>query len=408
MTVGAELRVDGSKAGMSKRAIREVLDDEIRLEREGSQFRIKGLSMMIVRQEMDVILGLLADAGADDVFLSSESPLCAKINGTVHRLADRNLSVQEISGLIGEMHMASTPGRLASGDVDFLYSVPVSNMKSWRFRCNGTGIMGTQGTANGMALAMRSIPDCPPSMDDLDVPTELRNNLFHDNGIVIVTGPTGSGKTTLLGSFVRHAATMAEGKHIISYESPPEFDYFAIPNPTGLIETSDVGIGGHLRDYASAVRNSLRRNPDIILCGEARDRETIEGAIEASMTGHLVFTTSHTNQVAPTISRMANIFPEGDRAKITDALISSVRGIIHQRLVRQPDGRGRTAVMEWLFFDQAVREELYKHSDSDLTPVIARLVQEKGYPLGRDLKTKYAAGRIMDDDCRRIIMELKR
>lgn len=392
---------------MSSGDSRVVLDDPIRLDREDNRFQLKGMSMMVVRPEMDVILGLLAEAGADDVFLSSESPLCAKIGGVVHRLAERNLSVQEISNLIGEMHMASTPGRLASGDVDFLYSVPVNSMKSWRFRCNGTGIMGTQGTSNGMALAMRSIPDCPPSMDDLNVPAELREQLFHDNGIVIVTGPTGSGKTTLLGSFVRHAATMRDGKHIISYESPPEFDYFAIPEPTGLIETSDVGMGGHLKDYASAVRNSLRRNPDIILCGESRDRETIEGAIEASMTGHLVFTTSHTNQVAPTISRMANTFPEGDRAKITDALISSVRGIIHQRLVRKPGGRGRTAVLEWLFFDQSIREELYKHSDSDLTPVIARLVKERGYPLSRDLKAKYQAGLVLDDDCRRIIMELK-
>lgn len=380
--------------------------DDIRLYKEGSRYLLINMPEMLSKESFDHILTLLAEEGADDVFLSSDNPLCAKINGTVHRMSHRYLSDYEVAEILRAVHMESTPGRLASDDADFAYQVPVSEHKSWRFRCNGTGIVGPMGTSNGLAFTLRSIPARPPTMDQLGVPQEIREMVFPDNGIVIVTGPTGSGKTTLLASFIDHAATQQDGKHIIVYESPPEFDYHSIPNQTGLVDVSEVGVGGHLRSWPKAIRNSLRRNPDIIVCGEARDAETIEGALDASMTGHLVFTTAHTNQVAPTILRMANVFAEGDRHKVVDSLISNVRGIIHQRLVRTPDGNGRTPILEWLGFDGTIRDALYKTEINQLTSAINHFVVERGRPLGADLAEKYEAGRVCDEDCIRIAQEL--
>lgn len=374
---------------------------------DSGRYLLDGLPKLLARENMNEFFSLLAAAGADDIFISSDNPLCAKIDGAIHRLTDRQLSRHEIMSLVGEIHQESTPSKLSSEDQDFIYTIPVDATKSWRFRCNGTGKMGILGSMQGVSLTMRVIPGCPPTMDALSVPSGIRDIAFPDSGIVIVTGPTGSGKTTLLASFVYAAATAPKGKHIISYESPPEYDYDLIPGQTGLVETSQVGFGGHLKDYPSAIRNSLRRNPCIILCGESRDKETIQGAIEASMTGHLVFTTAHTNRVAPTIMRLANVFPEGERAKIIDALISSVRGIIHQRLVRKPDGRGRTAVQEWLGLGASHRDKLYQADPRHLTPCIDGFVEEYGRSLGTDLVNKFEQGLVHQDDCMSILQELK-
>lgn len=380
--------------------------DGTELYTEGDHWKLFDMPSFVTREHFDPILTMLADAGAEDIFVSSDSPLCAKVNGRVHRLTDRYLGHEEVAQLLGEIHMESSPGRVASEDVDFTYTVAISEYKSWMFRCNATGIMGTRGSTSGIAMALRAGAGMPPTLDMLKVPQWLRDMLFPDNGIIIVTGPTGSGKTTLLAAIINHAATLPFGKHILSYESPPEFDYHAIPDQTGLVEVSQIGRGGHLLDYPKATRNSLRRNPDIIVYGEARDPETIEGAINASTTGHLVLTTAHTNQVAPTLSRMANVFSEGDRDKIVDALISNVRGVIHQRLVRTPDGKGRTPILEGLSIDAGMRERLYGTHLNELTSKIQGFVNESGYPLGKDLSAKYNQGRVSDEDCMRIAQEL--
>ncbi len=346
----------------------------------------------------------LYEWGVDDIILQDGEILAAQRHGEIIDVGSRPLDLETVEFILNGMYKTSASATLQQGD-DHNFTFPVRKDRdtTYRFRVNATAAMGMHSNPVGIDITMRSIAQIPPTMEQLGVPTELEAALFPRTGVVIVGGATGSGKTTLLGSVVRRILTNPKGRRVLTYESPIEFDYRSIPNRTGRIAQSDVYV--MLKDYAHATANSLRRHPDDIILGEARDAETIQGAIHNAETGHTVYTTVHVNSVGEMLSRMAGVFPENERARAISGLIGSSRVLIYQDLLPTVDGR-RCAAREYLVITDDLRRKLYSTSEDQITKVMIEMVHEHGRPLMRDVEDHYREGRISQATYERFYAEL--
>lgn len=229
------------------------------------------------------------------------------------------------------------------GSTDISYSVP----GLCRFRVN---IFRQRGT---YAIVMRVIPTTPPNWQDLDLPVAVRNVAELKNGLVLVTGPTGSGKSTTLAAVI-DLINATKKYHIVTIEDPIEFIH---EHKQGTVHQRELH--SDTPDFALALRAALRQAPKVILVGEMRDRETIEVAMEAAETGHLVLSTLHTIDAAKTIDRIIGVFPKIEEAAIRTRLAQSFRRIISQRLMPKIGG-GRTAAIEILVSNSRTREYIEK------------------------------------------------
>ncbi len=214
------------------------------------------------------------------------------------------------------------------------------------------------------------------------------DSLYQDeNGIV----HHNSGKSTFLASVFRHLLENDQ-KHILTYEAPIEFVYDEIKDRKGIISQSEIPT--NLPSFARAVRNSLRRAPDVILIGESRDPETIAGCITASQTGHAVYTTTHVNSSAASISRMIGEFPAAERSSMALKLLDSVRTIVHQRLIKNQDGSGRVAVREYIIFDADFKSSLMETSWENWTMEIQKEMNKRQTSLKYDVARKIEEGKL--------------
>jgi defect-in-organelle-trafficking protein DotB len=301
-----------------------------------------------------------------DIILSSDNPPCVLLHGNVIKIGYRNLGSQEMLTLCNEISVGGGSQVQSGHDVDFAYEIPNSeNTHFYRFRANITGSVG------GPALTFRSIPENPPTMEAYGVERDLQKLLMFDKGLGLVTGSTGSGKSTLLASLFRDRVTR-ESKNFITYESPVEFNFYGL-NGLGLITQSDIPFA--LPDFKAAVRNSLRRAPHVVMVGEARDADTIDGMVTEVRTGHAVYSTVHTESVAGTVDRMIRVFPPDQWESARVAILDSMRVIVHQRLVPTVDGK-RTALREWLAFDADLKDELLSMPLSEITGFLNRHIGE--------------------------------
>ena len=218
------------------------------------------------------------------------------------------------------------------GACDTSYSIP----DLARFRVN---IFRQRGT---YAIVMRTIPMVIPSFDDLKLPPQLKDIAALKNGIVLVTGPTGSGKSSTLAAIIR-LINETKAYHIVTIEDPIEFMH-----PHGKSTIHQRELHSDTPTFALALRAALRQAPKVILVGEMRDRETIEIAMTASETGHLVFSTLHTIDAPKTVERIIGEFPVAEQTAIRNRLAQSFRYIVSQRLLSRKDGHGRVAAIEIL------------------------------------------------------------
>ena len=230
-----------------------------------------------------------------------------------------------------------------TGDVDFGYEIP----KISRFRANFFN------QRCGVSAVFRQIPSKVLSFDDFEkfdapLPPVLKKLSMLHKGLVLVTGPTGSGKSTTLAAMVDYANKNRKD-HIITIEDPIEFVH---ESKGCLVNHREVGV--HTRTFSSALRGALREDPDIILVGEMRDLETIELALTAASTGHLVFGTLHTQSAAKTVDRIIDVFPAEQQNKIRATLSEALRGVVAQNLFRRIDKKGRVAALEILVFTTAI------------------------------------------------------
>lgn len=229
------------------------------------------------------------------------------------------------------------------GSADISYSAPGMG----RFRVN---IFRQRGT---YAIVMRVIPTRPPNWQELDLPMAVRNVADLKNGLVLVTGPTGSGKSTTLAAVI-DLINSTKRYHIVTIEDPIEFMH-----EHKLSTVHQRELHSDTPDFALALRAALRQAPKVILVGEMRDRETIEVALEAAETGHLVLSTLHTIDAAKTIDRIIGVFPKAEEAAIRTRLSQSFRRIISQRLLPKVGG-GRKAAIEILVANSRTKEYIEK------------------------------------------------
>jgi twitching motility protein PilT len=232
---------------------------------------------------------------------------------------------------------------IQNGSVDLSYSIP----QKTRFRVN---IFSQRGT---YAIVLRVIPEGIPTLQSLNLPAELANVCKLKNGVVLVTGPTGSGKSTTLAAMI-YQINHDFAYHIITIEDPVEYMHKHIKSTVNQRE-----LGSDTKTFALALRAALRQAPKVILIGEMRDVETIEIAMEAAETGHLVLSTLHTIDAAKTIDRIVGVFPKDQEAQVRTRFAQSFRYVISQRLLPK-EGGGRVAVLEILKSTMRTRDYVLK------------------------------------------------
>ncbi len=329
--------------------------------------------------------------GSSDITFQSDRPAYHEIDGVLYPATFRPLDAADMQVLLHKIYGPEALARLASGtDLDLSYEVKPDRYTRVRFRVNITPILSRGRDAS--QITMRVLPNAPPTMADLNIEADVMENWKPRQGMVIITGPTGSGKTTLLAAGCRMLLERPHGcGKMLTYESPIEYVYDVIKSPRSLVAQTEIP--RHLPDFARGVRNALRRKPEIILVGEARDRETISAAIEASQTGHTVYTTTHTIGVAATVQRMISTFGPEERSERAYALMETIRMICTQALVPKSKG-GRMGVREWMKFPDEVREKLLDMDYRDWGANIQRMIPNYGRTMAASAQISFEKGLI--------------
>lgn len=354
--------------------------------------------------DLESLLEFCSRIGASDITLQTAEPVVAEIRGRLHKITRHKLSTSEVGELLNAIYGANGTTQILSGrDVDTHYEFRPSRMERYRYRINGTGCY-VEGH-DGIQITIRTIPSEPPTLQQLDLPQEIVEAIAPQEGVVYVTGATGSGKTTLLASMIRYIAEdpLCHRK-ILTYEAPIEFVYDGIQKPTAVISQSEIP--KHLPSFADGVRNALRRKPRLILVGEARDHETMAAVLEASLTGHPVYTTLHTTGVPETIRRLIGTFPAEERLGRTIDIIETLRLVIWQKLVPTVDGK-LTALREYLIFNEDVRDELLEAEPHKITAATRDLLHARGQTMIADARKKFEEGVISEREFRIIAKESK-
>jgi twitching motility protein PilT len=291
---------------------------------------------------------LRISARVSDLFFSPGKPPLVEINGKLAPAgAARPLTSEDTrriaADLIGNNQIA-TDNLKRLGSCDVSYSLPGSN----RFRVN---VFMQRGTC---AIVMRVIPGKAPDFASLNLPSELGKISELRNGIVLVTGPTGSGKSSTLAAII-DKINREQFYHVLTIEDPIEFLH---PHKNCIVHQRELH--ADTPSFALALRAALRQAPKVILVGEMRDRETIEIAMEAAETGHLVLSTLHTIDASKTVERIAGVFPMAEQHTVRNRLGKSFRYIVSQRLIPRKDGSGRVAAIEILKSTLRTREYVEK------------------------------------------------
>ncbi|MAM35163.1 MAG: ATPase [Micavibrio sp.] len=340
---------------------------------------------------VDPFLTWCVKQGSSDISIQTERVVYNDISGTLYPATYRSMDASDMSAFLHRIYGPDAQARLASGkDLDVSYEIRPDRYSRIRFRVNITAIQAKGRDA--AQITMRALPTEPPKMSDLNIEQHIIDNWAPRQGMVVVTGPTGSGKSTLLAAGNRMLLERAEGcGKMLTYEAPIEFTYDTIKSPRSLVSQSEIP--RHLADFAHGVRNALRRKPNIIMVGEARDRETISAAIEAAQTGHAVYTTTHTTGVSSTVRRMISSFEKEERGERAYALMETLRMIVTQSLVPKVSG-GRMGIREWMVFPDEVREKLLDMNFEEWTNEIERMIPSYGQTMNKSASDAFESGDI--------------
>ena len=292
--------------------------------------------------ELMQILAAAARRGASDIHLKAGKPPTFRINGDMFQYREcPRIPPEDLSRVAASIMTSFQRDRFAqSNELDMSYSAPGVG----RFRVN---IFQQR---NMVGMVFRAIPLQIRSIDELRLPPVLKEIALEPRGIVLVTGTTGSGKSTTLAALIEHINTH-RSNHVMTVEDPIEFVF---RDKKCIVNQREVGVD--TASFSAALKSALRQDPDVILVGEMRDRETVETALMAGETGHLVLSTVHTLDAAETINRIISVFPPHQHKLVRVQLGSTIRAIIGQRLVPTSDGKGRVAALEILRNTARVRE----------------------------------------------------
>jgi len=280
------------------------------------------------------LLKVAVDKGASDLHLKVGTYPMARVHGQLLRVSDdKKLDHEDLVEMAASIMSATQRQRFKDAqEVDLAYSVPGLG----RFRCNVFQQRGTIG------MVLRVIPFRVKTIDELQLPPVLKKIAEEERGLVLVTGTTGSGKSTSLAAMIDHT-NPTRATHVIPIEDPIEYLH---RDNVAIITQREIGVD--TRSFAYALRSALRQDPDVVLVGEMRDMETIETALHAAETGHLVFSTLHTLDATETINRIISVFPPHQQKQVRLQLAVVLKAAIAMRLVPRADGEGRVPAMEVL------------------------------------------------------------
>jgi twitching motility protein PilT len=243
----------------------------------------------------------------------------------------------------------------------------------------------------GGAIVLRLISLDVPTVDGLGLPTVLKHLVARPQGLILVTGPTGSGKSTSIAAMIRHL-NETDTRHIVTIEDPIEYVHTSI---NCLVSQREVGL--HTQEFQHALRAVLREDPDVILIGEMRDRITVETALKASQTGHLVLGTLHTKSAIGTLNRLLNIYNPDEQSSMRVQIMESLISVVSQQLLPTTDGR-RTAVHEILINTPAMSDYLLKGEETDAFHLMETDTNEGMQVMNQALCELVLLGRISPDD----------
>lgn len=322
---------------------------------------------------------------ASDLHLSTRNPPLMRVHGDMLPLDIPPLEADQIKQMVYSI-MTEQQRSDYERELELDFSITFSD--DMRFRVN------VFNTIYGPGAVFRTIPTKILSLEDLKAPEVLRKLCHLHKGLILVTGPTGSGKSTTLAAMVDYInSTMS--KHILTVEDPVEFVH---KSKKSLINQREVGAS--TKSFAKALKSALREDPDVILVGEMRDLETIQLAMTAAETGHLVMGTLHTSSAAKTIDRVIDVFPADDKEMVRAMLSVSLEAVIAQTLLKKADGTGRVAAHEIMLGTPAIRNLIREAK----VPQISSMIQ-MGSKIGmctmRDTMNRlYQEGQISADTLR--------
>jgi twitching motility protein PilT len=327
------------------------------------------------------LLRTMVARGVSDVHLQVGSPPMGRVHGTLTAFHSESLKPEQTK-TIGRTLLTTEQWEEFEyrHELDFAYLVP--NVA--RFRCN---IFRQRGS---IGLVMRVIPDAIASFESLGLPADVMENFCgKERGIILTTGPTGSGKSTTMAAII-DKINRSYAHNIITIEDPIEYLH---RNQRSLVIQREVG--SDTSDFKSALKYAMRQDPDVIMIGEMRDKETVEAAITAAQTGHLVLSTLHTQDSVRSVNRIIDFFPPHERDQIRILFAESLVGILSQRLLPRADGSGRILALEIMINTPLIREYIKDENKTAEIKDAMREENDKGMTtFDQHLVTLYFGGMI--------------
>jgi twitching motility protein PilT len=333
--------------------------------------------------QMDDLLQVVVDEGASDLHIRVGVPPVIRLHGSMVPMDLPILTPEDTEQLMKAITSESHIQKVREqGGTDFGFAFG----DQARFRVSVFKERGNHG------LVLRQIPNKLLTLEQIGLPPSIKDLLFRPRGLILVTGPTGSGKTTTLASMI-DIINNERDCHIITVEDPIEYYH---PHKKSVVTQREIGVD--VPDFAEALRRGLRQDPDCILVGEMRDLETMEAAITAAETGHLVFATLHTTGAARTVDRIVDAFPTDQQEQIRTQLASSIVAVISQVLLVRNDGKGRVACFEIMITTPSIQALIRDNKTFRITSDIQTGAKYGMVTLDSNLMSLYERGLISYGD----------
>jgi len=306
---------------------------------------------------MDIseLLRFALESGGSDLHISAGEPPVIRIHGEMTKVDLPALDKEDVHNMIYDI-LSDFQRKVFEEHLELDFSFGLGDLA--RFRVN------VFKQHRGESAVFRTIPSKIPTFDQLSLPRVFKDIAALEKGLVLVTGPTGSGKSTTLAAIIDYINDTVK-EHILTIEDPIEFLH---TSKKCLLNQRELG--PHTKSFSAALRSALREDPDTILVGEMRDLETIQLALTAAETGHLVFATLHTSSAPDTVDRIIDVFPAGQQNQVRSMLSGSLQAVISQALFKRRDGKGRIAGFEVMIATPAIRNLIRENKIAQIPSMI--------------------------------------
>ena len=332
---------------------------------------------------IDKLLAYTLESGASDLHLSSGSTPMIRIHGDMKKLDMPTLDEHQLE-LIKNNVLNENQKKVFNENLEIDFSTELKGQG--RFRVNIFQQL------KGTAAVFRTIPSTIMSTEELGIPPLMNQLAEKEKGLILMTGPTGSGKSTTLAAMIDHLND-SFSKHIITIEDPVEYFH---NSKNCLINQRELGQSTH--SFSNALRSALREDPDVILVGEMRDLETIQLALTAAETGHLVLSTLHTSSAVKTIDRIIDVFPADNKSQIRSMLSESLIAVVAQKLLKLKGGVGRVPASEIMIANTAVKNLIREDKIYQIPSLIQSGSKEGMQSLDMDLQRLLQQGKVEKND----------